>query len=201
MEERAMTKGKISRSGLVIIAIIIAMLASLYAIQSAQPKKSDNGINYLMPMAHNGRVLIGAVMVDTAFEPPPKSGDVLDIREKMFVAQINDIYLNLDDYLGRAIRFQGIFKREYIVSEYGDVEAEPFYYVIRYGPGCCGYDANVGFEVSWPKGSVKPYPDDNAWVEAVGTLTADKKDSMLYLYLKLRSLTVMATRGKETVLQ
>lgn len=194
-----MIKKKISRGGIIIIAIVIALLASVYAVQFA----GNNADGSQKAIAHNGRVLVptSEKMKSDFYDPPPKSANLLEIKEKMFVGQINDIYLNHEDYLGRVIKYQGIFKREYLGLNTVDENTEPFYYVIRYGPGCCGYDANVGFEVAWPKGSKNTYPQNNEWVEAVGILTADKKDSFTYLYVKLLSLTVMTERGRETVVQ
>ncbi|MDR1138211.1 MAG: metal ABC transporter permease [Synergistaceae bacterium] len=123
--------------------------------------------------------------------------DVFEIREKMFVAQTNDVYLNPDEYMGRTIRLEGIF---------GVVDAEenepPCYYVYRFGPGCCGYDANAGFEVVWDaRNGDKGYPDDNEWAEATGVLESYEYDGDQFLRLSLSSLVVKAERGKERVEQ
>jgi hypothetical protein len=83
------------------------------------------------------------------------------------------------------------------------IEAEispPLYYVFRYGPGCCGYDANAGFEVIWPDGNAE-YPGENDWVEATGILESCEYDGEPYLRLSLTSLVVKAERGLETVEQ
>ena len=124
---------------------------------------------------------------------PPSSGDVVEIKEKMFIAQTNDIYYNKADYLGKTIKYEGVFN-VYAPSE----DDEKFYSVIRYGPGCCGDDANAGFEVSWDK----EYPKENDWVEAVGILEEyESDDGKKYLRLALDSLTVLTTRGAENVSQ
>jgi len=108
----------------------------------------------------------------------------------MFMTQVNDIYLNAEDYLGKTIKLQGIFKQE-----------EGFNFVIRYGPGCCGNDANAGFEVAWAKGKPKQYPDTDSWVEATGVLKTYGDEFMQLLYLDLTSLTKLSKRGAETVMQ
>ena len=118
-------------------------------------------------------------------------GDVLEIPERLFVAQINDIYLNAPDYLGRTLKYEGIF-----ASYREELTGANYYYVIRYGPGCCGTDANVGFEIQWA-GDI-PQPGD--WVEVVGTLCEYERDGWVYLYLEATSLQVLPTRGAETVL-
>ncbi|MDR1133833.1 MAG: hypothetical protein LBL05_06685 [Synergistaceae bacterium] len=121
------------------------------------------------------------------------AGDVVEIKEKMFVAQTNDVYINPDEYLGRTIKLEGMFGLDNEVSP-------PVYYVFRYGPGCCGYDANAGFEVAW--GDEKTaYPDENDWVEAAGVLENYEYDGEPYLRLALTSLTVKAERGLERVEQ
>jgi uncharacterized membrane protein YcgQ (UPF0703/DUF1980 family) len=121
------------------------------------------------------------------------AGDVVEIKEKMFVAQTNDVYLNPDEYLGRTIKLEGMFGLD---SEM----LPPIYYVFRYGPGCCGYDANAGFEVVWKDGKAA-YPDENDWVEAAGVLESYEDDGEPYLRLALTSLTVKAERGLEQVEQ
>lgn len=117
----------------------------------------------------------------------------VEIKEKLFISQINDIYLSQQDYLGKKIRLQGLFKTE----NYG---GEDVCFVLRYGPGCCGNDGNVGFEVSW-EDAVKPYPRDNDWVEAVGTLKTYTIDDYEYLYLALSELNALEKRGAEFVSQ
>jgi Predicted membrane protein len=118
--------------------------------------------------------------------------DVFEIREKMFIAQTNEIYYNAKDYLGKIIKYNGVF------NVYGDSEAgQVFYSVIRYGPGCCGDDGNVGFEVMWDS----EYPNHNDWVEAIGILEEYEEGGNKYLRLSLTSLTVLPTRGEEYVIQ
>jgi uncharacterized membrane protein YcgQ (UPF0703/DUF1980 family) len=122
-----------------------------------------------------------------------KDSEVVEIREKMFIEQTNDVYLNPDEYLGRTIRLEGMFG---IID---DVEP-PCYYVYRFGPGCCGYDANAGFEVAW-SGTDNPYPGDNDWVEATGVLENYESEGESFLRLALKSLVVKTERGKERVEQ
>lgn len=119
----------------------------------------------------------------------------VDIREKLFIAQSNDIYLNQDEYMGKTIRLEGIF-----VSTIYEPTGAPLSMVFRYGPGCCGDDDMAGFEVAWPQGD-NALPENNAWVEAIGVLDTYEEDGSLYLYLNLLSLRTLETRGAETVLQ
>jgi uncharacterized membrane protein YcgQ (UPF0703/DUF1980 family) len=127
-----------------------------------------------------------------------KAGDnktvnnLIEIKEKMFLAQVNDVYLNVNDYLGKAIKLEGLFKQE-----------GPYCFVLRYGPGCCGNDGNVGFEVAWADGKKTPYPKPDSWVEATGVLKSytEAGNDFLYYYLDLSSLNVVDKQGSEYVLQ
>ena len=121
--------------------------------------------------------------------------DTVDIKEKMFIAQINDIYLNTEDYLGKTIRLEGLFKEE-------EGYDKTYCFVIRYGPGCCGFDGNAGFEVAWDDEDENPYPADDSWLEATGVLKNYEEDGYSnYLYLDLASLNVLDRRGAEFVMQ
>lgn len=124
-----------------------------------------------------------------------ETGDdgVIEIKEKLFIAQTNDIYINGADYLGKTIRYQGLYAD---TSDWDDAIDEVYHYVIRYGPGCCGYDGEAGFEVRWDG----EWPEPNDWVEVEGTLCEEVFDSgMKVLYLNVDSLTVMEERGAEFV--
>jgi hypothetical protein len=123
------------------------------------------------------------------------SGDMVEIGEKFFIAQTNDVYLNPEDYLGKTIRFEGLFKQMRYEGGGG------YCFVLRYGPGCCGNDGSAGFEVSWDRADPNPppYPDEDDWVEAEGVLGYYREDDYPYLYLDLLSLKVKETRGAEFV--
>jgi len=116
--------------------------------------------------------------------------DVVEISEKLFIAQTNDIYINTEDYLGKTIKYEGIFK-----SYYWEEADTTYCYVIRYGPGCCGYDGEAGFEVAWDG----ELPGEDDWCEAVGILETYDENGIQYLRLSLTSLTVKDERGAEYV--
>ena len=135
------------------------------------------------------------IIYKTRQNAPVSTEGVIEIKEKMFISQVNDIYLNKEDYLGKTIKLEGLFKMEQGYDK-------AYCFVLRYGPGCCGYDGNVGFEVSWNKDKEKPYPGEDAWVEATGELKTYEEDGEAqFLYLDLVSLNVLNKRGQETVMQ
>ncbi len=119
--------------------------------------------------------------------------EIIEIGDKFFITQVNDIYLNADDYLGKTIKLEGVFKQS--------TGEEPYCFVIRYGPGCCGNDGLVGFEVAWDKEKDQTYPADDSWVEAEGVLKSYEEEGYQLSYIDLTSLNVLAKRGAETVTQ
>jgi uncharacterized membrane protein YcgQ (UPF0703/DUF1980 family) len=121
---------------------------------------------------------------------PTPVGDVVEIREKLFIAQTNDIYLNAEDYLGKTLRYEGFF------DEYADEFTGNVYrLVLRNGPGCCGYDQSAGFEVIWDQ----DYPTLNDWVAVTGVLETYDEDGASYLRVRLTDLEVLDVRGAEYV--
>jgi len=118
---------------------------------------------------------------------------IVKIGERMFMTQIQDIYLNANDFLGRTIKLEGIF-----ASIFWD--GEHYFYVIRNAfDSCCGGGSAVGFEVMWPVGRPGLIPQNDSWVEASGMLKLFEGDPLRGLYLELTSLNVLDTRGAETV--
>jgi zinc transport system permease protein len=118
-------------------------------------------------------------------------GKIIEIKDKLFVAQTNDVYYNARDYLGKTFKYEGIFS----VYEAPDT-GQKYYSVIRYGPGCCGIDLNAGFEVRYDGA----YPRQDDWVEVTGVLEEYKEaDGGKYLRLSLSSLKVLPVRGQEYV--
>lgn len=124
-----------------------------------------------------------------------KEGDIVDIREKMFIAQTNDIYMNFNDYMGKTLRYEGM-----LFSDWDEGLERTVYYVVRYGPGCCGYDSTAGFEVRYEP-DTKSFPEDNSWVEVTGELKEYFRNGWQVLYVELSSLEIKTERGLETVLQ
>lgn len=126
----------------------------------------------------------------------PVAGVDIQIGEKMFIAQCNDIYVNAPDYIGKVISLEGLYKR----SEYpfqGRIVVEQ--YVMRYGPGCCGNDGSAGFEIDYSGDDLT----DNDWVRVLGTLDMVPREGTDYFRLVLRVMQIqkLEVRGKEFVLQ
>jgi len=118
--------------------------------------------------------------------------EIIEITEKMFIAQVNDIYLNADDYLGKPIKYQGVFE-----SYFHQAKDNTYCYIFRYGPGCCGDDGNVGFEVVYDG----EYPQAYDWVEVLGVLESYEEFGTTFLRLRAVDLITLPQRGQENVEQ
>ncbi|MCL1795255.1 MAG: hypothetical protein FWG37_00040 [Clostridia bacterium] len=118
------------------------------------------------------------------------------IGEKMFISQTDDIYYNANDFLGKTIKLEGMF---FDLAFYPS--DPPFYTVIRNGPGCCGNDGSIGFEVRFDEKAGISAPNNNDWVEAIGILEEYEIYEQKFLRLNLIGLKVLDVRGLETVLQ
>lgn len=117
--------------------------------------------------------------------------DVVEIKEKLFIAQCEDIYLNPEQYKGKTIKFEGIYQ-QHLDSAAGINR----HFVIRYSPGCCGDDGVVGFEVLYD--GTLPKQDD--WVEAIGKIEMLEANGAEYVGMRLSKLTVLDKRGAEFVI-
>ncbi len=121
---------------------------------------------------------------------------IIEIREKLFIASVNDVYLNADYYLGKTIRLEGIFETSEVDTSEG---RKIFHYVIRRGPGCCWNDTKAGFEVIWDKNE---YPLHGAWVRATGVVEeyfGGRSKTILFLRIRLTALETLDVRGAEYV--
>ena len=116
--------------------------------------------------------------------------EIFEIRERMFMGQVNDVYKNRNSFLGRTIRYEGLFTKNELFSA-----------VFRYGPGCCGDDGKVGFEVRWEPDHLMQDPAEDSWVEVTGILKEYEYSSLKYLYLEIISLVELNKRGAVFVRQ
>ncbi len=127
---------------------------------------------------------------EAAVQTDENASGIVEIKEKLFIAQCNDIYLNPDDYKNKTIKLEGLYN-EYTDLETGKTKS----YVIRYGPGCCGNDGVAGFEILFE--GDKPKAED--WIEVAGIIQMMEENGVKYVALKLSSLKILDVRGAETV--
>jgi uncharacterized membrane protein YcgQ (UPF0703/DUF1980 family) len=123
----------------------------------------------------------------------PEVDGVIEIREKMFIAQCNDIYLNPDEYLGKTVRIEGMY------SEYAEEGGDVYYSVARLGPGCCGNDGVAGFEFTSPD---LPDCELDDWICVEGVITPmTYDDGYETVIIGDAVVTLKAERGAEFVSQ
>jgi uncharacterized membrane protein YcgQ (UPF0703/DUF1980 family) len=177
-------------------ASIVSLIAVFFIIGCGNTKTVSQKANTAGTLS----VVLPAGVSENEPIPVKSSAEntIIEIKEKMFMAQTNDVYLNPEDYIGKTIKLEGLFKAEQYIEN-----APPYCFVLRYGPGCCGSDGNAGFEVAWNEQAAagKAYPNIDDWVEAIGVLKTYEENGYPYLYLALSELTVLDKRGAEYVTQ
>lgn len=122
--------------------------------------------------------------------PNEKSG-FIEFNDKFFISQVNDIYMNRGDYLGKKVRIEGN------ASEFTDPETgKTLHAVLRTGPGCCAFDGVVGFEYQ-----AETYPKKDEWVKVEGVLKlVSVSNKYEVLIIDATSVEVKKERGQERVI-
>ena len=131
-------------------------------------------------------VIIGIFLVHvnkkTDVTAQSNSDEIIQITDNFFIEQTNDVYLNINDYIGKTIKMEGL------IYKYEDEEGNTYYAVVRNTPGCCGNDGLAGLDIRYNG----EYPEENTWVEVVGEVKAE----MLY-GTKIPALQVSSIEIKE----
>lgn len=170
------------------VIVLLAFFICIYIITgctgSAVP---ENVNNEAASVEQSSQEQEAPADVEEAAQSDPET-DVVEIKEKMFITQINDIYLNPDEYKDKKIKLEGFHS---VV----EMDGETVHGVIRNGPGCCGNDGVAGFEFVWDG----EYPKENDWLRVVGTLEIVEEDGIEYMYLKASEVEVLEKRGAEFV--
>ncbi|MCL1905414.1 MAG: hypothetical protein FWG06_00220 [Clostridiales bacterium] len=116
--------------------------------------------------------------------------DVVRIKDKLFMAQCEDIMANPEKYRDKTIILEGMY------ADYINYNGRFIQNVYRKTPGCCGDDGGpYGFEFMYD--GERPEPND--WIEVVGTIEMVDFTYGQYVALRLSKLTVMDERGQELV--
>jgi len=134
-------------------------------------------------------IALAFALIGCAGKNAPDSEGTIVIGDRFFVSQVQEIFINRQNFFGSTVRYEGIFERVGARVE-GDV-----FWVIRYTIGCCGEEP-IGFEVILPEGA--PLPEEGAWVEVVGTL---ERGAHSAIALRAASITPKAERGALFVLE
>lgn len=130
------------------------------------------------------------IQVENSKNVEEDDSKLFEIREKMFITQINDIYFNFEEYMDYTIVLEGMFSN----WQY-DPDSPSYPIVYRRGPGCCGDDGWGGFFLRYGG----DLPKENDWIRVTGKL--DPIDEPPFLYLVVSKIEYPKERGEEFVLQ
>lgn len=92
------------------------------------------------------------------------TSNMKEITDSFFIEAVNDVYYNIDDYLGKTIKMEGLIY-EYAANDSNDICVA----VVRQTPGCCGNDGLSGLDIRYDG----EYPAENTWVTVVGVIGTD----------------------------
>ena len=110
------------------------------------------------------------------------------ITDNFFIEQINDVLMNMEDYLNQTIIIEGL------MYSYTDEDGVEIHAVVRNTPGCCGNDGLAGLYISYDQ----TYPADDTWVEVIGTIRHSSYYNNNLPEIKVKSITPKPT-GKTFV--
>lgn len=108
------------------------------------------------------------------------TSNMLEITDNYFIEQTNDLYLNLNDYVGKTIKIEGL------IYSYQDSNGDICYAVIRNTPGCCGSDGLAGLDIRYDE----DYPEEDTWVEVIGVVSTDTMFGSKIPAIHVSSLTI-----------
>ena len=155
---------------IMIIVLIIFILGIAGIIFFVNKKKNDSqsGINntQIVGQSLNYSINENSVIRKISEVPQVDLNNIVEITDNFFIEQLNDIYINANDYIGKTIKIEGL------VYYYEESNGDICYAVIRNTPGCCGNDGLAGIDIRYNK----DYPEENKWIEVIGVVGKDTVD-------------------------
>jgi len=118
-------------------------------------------------------------------EATPVDVDLTVLSTTLLSAEMNNIYSNGDDFVGKKIRVQGTY--DYMAYEGLDVQ---YHYILtQQGDACC----QEGFEIIRNGDYVFPddYPKLGTTIEVDGVFGIYKEDEYLYYYLAIDDIFII----------
>ena len=116
-----------------------------------------NSSNINSPTKGNGKVR------KSTEKAKADTNNMVEITDNFFIEQTNDLYINLNDYIGKTIKIEGL------IYSYEDSNGDICYAVVRNTPGCCGSDGLAGLDIRYDE----EYPEGDTWVEVIGVVGTD----------------------------
>ncbi|MCL1956146.1 MAG: hypothetical protein FWF63_02385 [Fibromonadales bacterium] len=99
------------------------------------------------------------------------------LKDRLFVQQVRDIYLNPQTYGDKIVQIEGFFEK------YMDDDNHEHYEIFRKTAGCCGDDGRAGFEFVYKKERLNFRQNEWIMVEAI------VKERAASVYLEAISVT------------
>jgi len=109
------------------------------------------------------------------------------LKDRLFIQQVRDIYLNPQTYGDKIIQIEGFF------DKYIDEDKQERYEVFRKTAGCCGDDGRAGFEFVYKK--EKLGFKVNEWILVEAVVKERTIDGYDHIYLEAISV-VKKDKGK-----
>lgn len=177
---------------IVFIGIIVVVLANINS--SSVGKNNDKSINKTnttnsnSSSANSSNTQSSGRVKKSNEKANADTNNMIEITDNFFIEQTNDVYFNLDDYVGKTIKLEGL------IYTYKTSKGEICYAVVRNTPGCCGNDGLAGLDIRYDE----EYPAENTWVEVIGVVKSEKIDGTEIPAIQVSSMTIKET-GKTFV--
>lgn len=127
---------------------------------------------------------------DTTVEESHNDNSAIIIQDDTFVTQMEDIFINLDDYIGKTVIFEGFVtpideeKTQYGITRFYEQDHEDHSHTLLVGL-VCSYDG------TWPA--------QDTWVEVTVTIEKIESEDGLTPIGMIQELIVKEERGLDTV--
>ncbi len=169
---------------IVLIAFIIVIAVVVIKVNDRSNEKSNSTANETNPTINNTQGADKTINSNLSIRKSSGSveadlNNIVEITDNYFIESTNDVYVNLDEYLGKTIKMQGL------IYSYEGAGDRLCYAVVRNTPGCCGNDGLAGIDISYDK----EYPEDDTWVEVIGVVTKEKSYGGYIPVLQIYSIT------------
>ena len=105
-------------------------------------------------------------------------GEIVEITDNYFIEQTNDVYINLNDYIGKTVKMNGSF------SVYEDEETGKVYFAcyIADATACCSQ--GIEFTLSGEHVYPDDYPEVGSEIVVQGIFETYEENGYLYCQLK-----------------
>lgn len=111
--------------------------------------------------------------------------DLTQLSSTMVYAEVYNITVNPEDYLGKTIKMRGLYYSDY----YAELDNQYHYVMILDATACCP----EGFEFIWSGGRSYPddYPDVETEIEVTGVFESYEEEGFTYYYIATDGITVL----------